>query len=138
MQNSTMKLTATAFSALLVGMSAVSPVAAEDEDIGYYFGLELGVTSTPDRNISGLGGTPLIRADLDRGYVYGGVIGYDFGNFAAELEILRFGQDISTLNTLVDGGLGASLGGAALTPGAVAATGEVNGSSWMLNVIYQF
>lgn len=79
-------------------------------------------------------GADTIGADMDKGFDFGGLVGYDFGAFRLEAESSYREANIDTLTT---GPTGVS-GTGAPRSGTFAAQGDVNALSFMLNGLFDF
>lgn len=82
-------------------------------------------------------GAGTFSADLDKGYDFGGLVGYDFGAFRLEAETSYRSADIDQITT---GGNNLLFGGPSgvIPAGVYDAQGEVNALSFMLNALVDF
>jgi outer membrane protein OmpA-like peptidoglycan-associated protein len=82
-------------------------------------------------------GTDTISADMDKGFDFGGLVGYDFGAFRLEAESSYRDADISSLTTGPSGvpdGINVGNSGS----GTFTADGSVNALSFMMNALFDF
>lgn len=93
-----MKHLRTSFTALLIASASFTSAMAGSQ---LYVGVSAFGTFSDDQDFD-LNGTTVSQIDFDTGFGFGGNIGYDFGDFRSEVELLSFNNDISiSTNTQV-------------------------------------
>ena len=97
---------------------AVNASAAQN----WYIGAEGGLTFNSKSGLTGLGSTMDGDVSYKDGYVFGGVLGYDFGGFRLEGEVAHRYNKAKAFNITNDGGVGTAAGVGTLS-GAYDATG---------------
>jgi outer membrane protein OmpA-like peptidoglycan-associated protein len=118
----------------LASTALASPALARDDQ--WYVGVDGGAMIVEDLplNISGTSGAGLI--DADKGYDFGGLVGYDFGGFRLEAEVSYREADLESTQISA---LGIPLtAGTATTTGSFASAGDVNALSFMVNGLLDF
>lgn len=125
----------------LASTAMASPALARDN--AWYVGVDGGVMLVEDMDLdieSAVGSDSLVNnaasVDYDKGYDFGGVVGYDFGAFRLEAEASyrRAGADAITAGTP---GIGAGANGDAATYSGDA-NGHVSALSMMVNGLIDF
>ncbi len=100
--------------ACLLGATAIAPASADDE--GWYVRGTVGYNALSDEPVRHDAGEFVGEASFDGGFAGGGSLGYDFGSWRVEGEVMYRSVDLDTLEgspAIVTGGDYASLGFAA-------------------------
>lgn len=121
---------------LVVGMALATSALATPalaRDGQWYVEVGGGVMLVEDVDFD-VNGTSDISVDMDKGYDFGGVVGYDFGPFRLEAEASYRKADIDEL-TSSTGGIPA---GNVTPTGTLAANGSFDALSFMLNGLLDF
>ena len=119
----------------MASTALASPALARDGQ--WYVELGGGPMIVEDLDFDVNDGADTMSADLDTGYDFAGLVGYDFGAFRLEAEASYRAADV---NTLVVGNTGAASGanGIPARAGQYEATGDANVLSFMLNGLADF
>ncbi|MBD3730706.1 MAG: porin family protein, partial [Sphingomonadales bacterium] len=120
--------------AALASTAIATPALARDDQ--WYVGVDGGVMLVEDLKFDISNGADQGQADLDTGYDFGGVVGYDFGPIRLEAEGSYRDAD---MNTLVAGTSGWA-DGAGISPRSTQfpAAGSANALSFMVNALADF
>lgn len=107
-------------------------------DQNWYAGVEGGLTLNDKSGLKGDGSTLDVGANYKDGYVFGGVLGYDFGGVRLEGEVAHRHNKLKAFNIANNGGNGVMVGNVASSSGAAKViSGMVNvmldiGNGWAL------
>jgi len=114
----------------LASTALASPALARDGQ--WYVEVGGGPMIVEDLNFDINSGTDSLKADLDKGFDFGGTVGYDFGAFRLETEASYRKADINSITAGTTGVAGSTVSG------TYAADGDVNALSFMLNGLFDF
>lgn len=107
-------------------------------DQNWYVGIEGGLTHNDKSGVKGDGSLLDVGANYKEGYVFGGVLGYDFGSVRLEGEVAHRHNKLKAFNIINSGGNGLTVGNVASDSGVAKVTsGMVNvmldvGSGWIV------
>ena len=128
-----MKLNLRSLASIGITLSAFScPVFAGEEGSpngeksGIYFSGGVGMTSVDD--IKGTTSTFTNKTELDNGFLYSASVGYDFGDFRAELIYRKDSFDINKYSSTAGG----------ITTAATSVKGDFDESTIGVNIFYDF
>ncbi len=133
------KMRKLAIAMALASTAIASPALARDN--AWYVGVDGGVMLVEDMDLDITSGTATVdnaaTVDYDKGFDFGGVIGYDFGAFRLEAEA-SFRQ--AGADAITAGAPGIGVRGPAGLPAAYTgdANGKVNALSMMVNALLDF
>ncbi len=118
-----------------VSLAALTCGAVQAEE-NWYVGIEGGLNFAEKSNLNG-GNTPLLgKASHEDGYVFGGVLGYDFGGVRLEGELARRHNGVDKYSFSNDGGIGVAAGVGSLNGVTDADDGSARVTSGMINVLF--
>ncbi len=115
----------------LASTALASPALARDDQ--WYVGVDGGVMIVEDKNIKA-GDATVVESGFDKGFDFGGVVGYDFGGFRLESEVSYRQANIND-HTLT---LPAPLSGLNGTYDDDLAFGKASALSFMVNGLFDF
>ena len=119
----------------LASTALASPALARDDQ--WYVGVDGGVMIVEDLQLDIAGLNDAATLDTDKGYDFGGVVGYDFGGFRLEAEVSYREADVDQFTSGTRQITGAT--STVLAPaGSYAVGGDANALSFMVNGLLDF
>lgn len=115
-------------SGITLSILVAAPALAQDK--GAYVGAEGGFNIVTDRDFDNGSNGIALSSDQGGGFAAGAVLGYDFGKWRMEVEGVRRGNGIDSLDFTNGGGLG-------LIGEVGNASGRLNSTAALANVIYE-
>ncbi len=119
----------------LASTALASPALARDDQ--WYVGVDGGVMIVEDLDLDIGAVNNAATIDTDKGYDFGGVVGYDFGGFRLEAEVSYREADIDRFTSgtpQITGGAGTGLAAG----GSYAVAGDANALGFMVNGLLDF
>lgn len=107
-------------------------------DQNWYIGGEGGLTFNSKSGLTGLGSNMDGDVSFKDGYVFGGVLGYDFGGFRLEGEVAQRHNKAKAFNIVNDGGIGDDLDESPMSGAYNATGGKAKVTSGMANAYLDF
>ena len=124
-----------AISLALASTALASPALARDDQ--WYVGVDGGAMIVEDLDLDIGALNSAASVDMDKGYDFGGVVGYDFGGFRLESEVSYRQADVTGFNSQtpqIPGGAGTTLQNA----GSYDVAGDASALSFMVNGLLDF
>ena len=124
-----------AISLALASTALASPALARDNQ--WYVGVDGGAMIVEDLALDIGAQTNAATVDADKGYDFGGVVGYDFGGFRLESEVSYRKANVSGFNSSapqITRGTATTL----VAGGNYAVAGDANALSFMVNALFDF
>jgi outer membrane protein OmpA-like peptidoglycan-associated protein len=118
----------------LASTALASPALARDDQ--WYVGVDGGAMIVEDLDLDIGANNNAASIDADKGYDFGGVVGYDFGGFRLESEVSYREADLDT--TRVSAGGIPQTAGTAVANGNFTTAGDANALSFMVNGLLDF
>jgi OmpA-OmpF porin, OOP family len=116
----------------LASTALASPALARDDQ--WYVGVDGGAMIVEDLSLNVAGLSNAGQIDTDKGYDFGGVVGYDFGGFRLESEVSYREADVDQFAGRITNSAGTTL-----TPnGTYDVGGDANALSFMVNGLLDF
>jgi OmpA-OmpF porin, OOP family len=117
----------------LASTALASPALARDDQ--WYVGVDGGAMIVEDLDLDIGTNNDAASIDADKGYDFGGVVGYDFGGFRLESEVSYREADLDGTQVIA-GGISQGAGPAA--NGSFDTAGDANALSFMVNGLLDF
>jgi len=124
-----------AISLALASTALASPALARDNQ--WYVGVDGGAMIVEDLALDIGASKDAATMDTDRGYDFGGVVGYDFGGFRLESEVSYRAADVDGFTSQAPQ-LTSGAGTALIAAGKYAVSGDANALSFMVNGLLDF
>lgn len=124
-----------AISLALASTALASPALARDDQ--WYVGVDGGAMIVEDLSLDIGTLNNAASVDMDKGYDFGGVVGYDFGGFRLESEVSYRQADVNGFNSQtpqITGGAGTAL----VRGGSYDVAGDASALSFMVNGLLDF
>lgn len=124
-----------AISLALASTALASPALARDDQ--WYVGVDGGAMIVEDLNLNIGALNNAATVDMDKGYDFGGIVGYDFGGFRLESEVSYRQADVTGFNSQtpqITSGSGTAL----QRSGSYDIAGDASALSFMVNGLLDF
>ena len=124
-----------AISLALASTALASPALARDDQ--WYVGVDGGAMIVEDFDLDIGVNENAASIEADKGYDFGGVVGYDFGGFRLESEVSYREADLDSISVAA-GGIPVNAGTLPLSNGDFETAGDANALSFMVNGLLDF
>ena len=119
----------------LASTALASPALARDDQ--WYVGVDGGAMIVEDFDLDIGVNENAASIEADKGYDFGGVVGYDFGGFRLESEVSYREADLDSISVAA-GGIPVNAGTLPLSNGDFETAGDANALSFMVNGLLDF